>query len=157
MNLEVVILAAGKGTRMCSNIPKVLHKVGNKELLNHMIEKAENLSADKIHIVYGYKGELIKETIKGDYDWCYQEQQLGTADAVKVALPNCSKNSKILILVSDIPLIEEQTLKNLIYSFDLEFKVCSKTGICLSMSLSCPCPASPRFHFSLENLGPNFP
>ena len=72
MNLEVVILAAGKGTRMCSNIPKVLHKVGNKELLNHMIEKAENLSADKIHIVYGYKGELIKETIKGDYDWCYQ-------------------------------------------------------------------------------------
>ena len=55
MNLEVVILAAGKGTRMCSNIPKVLHKVGNKELLNHMIEKAENLSADKIHIVYGYK------------------------------------------------------------------------------------------------------
>lgn len=118
MNLEVVILAAGKGTRMCSNIPKVLHKVGNKELLNHMIEKAENLFADKIHIVYGYKGELIKETIKGDYDWCYQEQQLGTADAVKVALPNCSKNSKILILVSDIPLIEEQTLKDLIYSFD---------------------------------------
>lgn len=114
MNLEIVILAAGKGSRMNSLQPKVLHKVGGKELLRHVIDNTSALSNSKVHIVYGYMGDKVKETIKGDYDWVYQKEQLGTGHAVKLALPNCSKDSMVLVLVSDIPLIKKETIEQFV-------------------------------------------
>ena len=118
MTLEVIILAAGKGSRMLSHIPKVLHKVGGKEIIKHVIESAQALNPSKIHIVYGFGGDLVKNEIGGDYDWVKQEQLLGTGDAVMKALPNCGLDSKILILVSDIPLITSNTLNNLVCSIE---------------------------------------
>lgn len=114
MSLEVIILAAGKGSRMCSPLPKVLHKVGGKEIIRHVIDSAQKLNPSKIHIVYGFGGEIVKNQVSGDFDWVKQEQLLGTGNAVLTALPNCSDDSKVLILVSDIPLITSQTLLSLV-------------------------------------------
>lgn len=117
MSLEVIILAAGKGSRMHSHLPKVLHKVGGKEILRHVIDNASKLNPEKIHIVYGFGGNIVKDTIGGDYDYVMQKELLGTGHAVLQALPNCRPDSKILILVSDIPLITGETLNALINSF----------------------------------------
>ncbi|MGN1393341.1 MAG: bifunctional UDP-N-acetylglucosamine diphosphorylase/glucosamine-1-phosphate N-acetyltransferase GlmU [Succinivibrionaceae bacterium] len=116
MSLEVIVLAAGKGTRMRSSLPKVLHKVGGKELINHVINSVSKLNPKKIHIVYGHEGELVRTKVIGDYNWVKQEDLLGTGHAVLQALPYCDNNSDILVLVSDIPLITSETLSSLIYS-----------------------------------------
>ncbi len=113
-NLEIIILAAGKGSRMHSHLPKVLHKIGGTPIIRHVITEAEALNPDKIHIVYGFGGEEVKEATPGDYDWVKQKELLGTGHAVLEALPNCNANSRILILVSDIPLIRHETMQNLI-------------------------------------------
>ncbi|MBQ3775127.1 MAG: bifunctional UDP-N-acetylglucosamine diphosphorylase/glucosamine-1-phosphate N-acetyltransferase GlmU [Ruminobacter sp.] len=118
MSLEVIILAAGKGSRMHSHLPKVLHKVGGKEILQHVIDNSLELNPEKIHIVYGFGGSIVKDTIGGDYDYVMQKELLGTGHAVMQALPNCNPDSKILILVSDIPLITSKTLRDLVNSFD---------------------------------------
>ncbi|MDD6176819.1 MAG: bifunctional UDP-N-acetylglucosamine diphosphorylase/glucosamine-1-phosphate N-acetyltransferase GlmU [Ruminobacter sp.] len=114
MSLEIIILAAGKGSRMHSHLPKVLHKVAGKEIISHVIDHVKPLQPDNIHIVYGFGGDLVKNTLGEGYDFVYQKELLGTAHAVQQALPNCKKNSKILVLVSDIPLISTETLKKLL-------------------------------------------
>jgi bifunctional UDP-N-acetylglucosamine pyrophosphorylase/glucosamine-1-phosphate N-acetyltransferase len=122
MSLEVIILAAGKGSRMYSNIPKVLHKIAGKPLISHIIDNAMKLSPEKIHVVYGYGGELVPQTLGNKYNYVLQKELLGTAHAVQQALPYCKDNSNILILVSDIPLITSDVMSLIV-------KAINNTGI----------------------------
>lgn len=117
--LEIVILAAGKGTRMKSALPKVLHTIAGKPMLAHVLEKARQIKADNIHLVIGHGRELIEQNYAGaDVNFCYQEQQLGTGHAVQQALPNLDDNSTVLILYGDVPLTSVQTLTSLLDSVD---------------------------------------
>ena len=115
MNLEVVILAAGQGTRMYSDIPKVLHDLGGKPLLAHVLAVARSLQAQGIHIVYGHGGEQVRERVDdGSANWVMQEEQLGTAHAVMQALPHVGADTLALVLYGDVPLIQCDTLRRLV-------------------------------------------
>lgn len=115
MTLHIIILAAGKGTRMHSKLPKVMHKLGGKPLLEHVIKTAETLQPEKIHVVYGADGDLIrKHFTQGNINWVEQQQRLGTGHAVMQALPYIEHSSQVLILYGDVPLLTEETLKQLI-------------------------------------------
>jgi bifunctional UDP-N-acetylglucosamine pyrophosphorylase/glucosamine-1-phosphate N-acetyltransferase len=115
MSLHIVILAAGKGTRMRSNLPKVLHKLGGKPLLEHVIKTAQNLHPQKIHVVYGEGGSLVRESLRQyDINWVEQTKQLGTGHAVMQALPFIEHASQVFILCGDVPLIKTATLEQLI-------------------------------------------
>ena len=112
----VIILAAGKGTRMNSDIPKVMHKINNKSMLNIIIEKSEKLNPEKIIVVVGYKKELIIDSVENsDVVFVNQNKQLGTADAIKQCIGALEGfNGNILILSGDVPLIKYKTLNNFI-------------------------------------------
>jgi bifunctional UDP-N-acetylglucosamine pyrophosphorylase / glucosamine-1-phosphate N-acetyltransferase len=115
MTIEVVILAAGQGTRMHSNFSKVLHRVANKSLLEHVYDATQSLHPQKTHIVIGHHADEIKNTLQlADVNWIYQEAQLGTGHAVLQALPFISPESRVLILPGDVPCISDKTLQNLI-------------------------------------------
>ena len=115
--LEVIILAAGKGTRMRSAIPKVLHKLAGKPLLEHVVATARNLSPTKIHVVVGHGSEQVSAAVSGDDVTCHKQQnQLGTGHAVAQALPQCDPASTVLILFGDVPLMSAKTLRNLLAS-----------------------------------------
>lgn len=119
MALEIVILAAGKGSRMKSNLPKVLHTLAGKTLLGHVLDAAFDLQPDKIHVVIGHQAELLKQTIGAAYDsaainWVMQEEQLGTGHAVAQALPSINPEATVLIMAGDVPLIQAQTLAPLV-------------------------------------------
>lgn len=113
--LEVVILAAGKGTRMFSDTPKVLHRIAGKALLQHVVESAQRLQARRIHLVVGFEGQKIRDALAGqDLHWINQDQQLGTGHAVMQALPAIDDESTLLVLYGDVPLINADTLAKLI-------------------------------------------
>ncbi len=116
MGLEIIILAAGKGTRMQSELPKVLHKVAGQAMLAHVIETAQQLSPDAIYVVIGHGADQVKETFQNDaITWCVQEQQLGTGHAVQQALPNIKNDQQnVLILYGDVPLLKTETLNQLV-------------------------------------------
>jgi bifunctional UDP-N-acetylglucosamine pyrophosphorylase / glucosamine-1-phosphate N-acetyltransferase len=115
MNLEVVILAAGQGTRMRSALPKVLHPIAGKPMLAHVIATARTLSPSAIHVVYGHGGEMVRETINDDsVNWVEQAQQLGTGHAVEQAMPKVKDDSTVLVLYGDVPLISNETLQHLL-------------------------------------------
>jgi bifunctional UDP-N-acetylglucosamine pyrophosphorylase/glucosamine-1-phosphate N-acetyltransferase len=115
MAFSVVILAAGKGTRMKSSVPKVLHPIGGKPMVQHIIDTVKNLGATNIHLVYGHGREQLQNKLShNDLSWCLQDQQLGTGHAVQQAATHIRDNEDILILVGDAPLIKESTLKQLI-------------------------------------------
>ena len=117
MSLNVVILAAGQGTRMRSKLPKVLHQVGGKSMLAHTITTAENLNADRIIVVYGHGGEAVRSAIQNkNIEWVEQTERLGTGHAVQQAIPyfKASADENILILYGDVPLVSESTLKALL-------------------------------------------
>ena len=115
MGLEVIILAAGRGTRMYSDMPKVLHKVAGKTMLGHVIDCAKQLSPDAIHVVIGHGAELVKSTFdEEEIIWCIQDQQFGTGHAVQQALPNIDEQQNILVLYGDVPLLNIDTLKALV-------------------------------------------
>jgi len=115
MGLEIIILAAGKGTRMHSELPKVLHKVAGKPMLNHVIDCAKKLSPDAIHVVIGYGADLVKTLLSEEnINWCLQTEQLGTGNAVQQALPDIKDEQEVLILYGDVPLLKSDTLKTLI-------------------------------------------
>jgi bifunctional UDP-N-acetylglucosamine pyrophosphorylase/glucosamine-1-phosphate N-acetyltransferase len=121
MNLEVVILAAGRGTRMKTKKAKVLHTIAGKPLLKHVIDTAKSLNPFKIHIVYGYQGEEVNAQIDdSSLNWVQQKEQLGTGDALKQVLNHISKESQILVLYGDVPLLSKNTLEKLIEKKDLE-------------------------------------
>ncbi len=113
--LNVVILAAGEGKRMHSSLPKVLHTLAGCSLLTHVTNTARLLSPDKICIVIGHGGEIVKQSIVGDdLTWVLQSQQLGTGHALMQTLPYLDRDGLTLVLYGDVPLISIQTLQKLI-------------------------------------------
>ena len=115
MSLSVVILAAGKGTRMCSNLPKVLHKIADKAMIQHVIDTVKSVGSANIHLIYGHGGEQVKEkVIDESLHWIKQQEQLGTGHAMQIAQPHFKKDEKILMVYGDVPLLSEKTLADLI-------------------------------------------
>ncbi len=113
--LDVVILAAGVGKRMCSTLPKVLHKLAGKTLLQHVLDTARRLLPDKICIVYGHGGALVQSAIDDpNLSWIEQAQQLGTGHALKKALPTLQNYGVTLVLFGDVPLVKQETLELMI-------------------------------------------
>jgi bifunctional UDP-N-acetylglucosamine pyrophosphorylase/glucosamine-1-phosphate N-acetyltransferase len=114
MSLDIVILAAGQGTRMRSALPKVLHPVAGKSMLGHVIDSARLLKPQGIHVVIGHGAELVRERLAADdLNFVLQTEQLGTGHAVAQALPALSAE-RVLILYGDVPLIEVETLQRLL-------------------------------------------
>lgn len=114
MSLDIVILAAGQGTRMRSALPKVLHPVAGNSMLGHVIHSARQLSPQGIHVVIGHGAERVREQLAAeDLNFVLQDRQLGTGHAVAQALPVLSADT-VLILYGDVPLIEVETLQRLL-------------------------------------------
>lgn len=114
MSLDIVILAAGQGTRMRSALPKVLHPVAGNSMLGHVIHSARQLDPQGIHVVIGHGAEQVRERLAADdLNFVLQDQQLGTGHAVAQALPNLTADT-VLILYGDVPLIEVATLQRLL-------------------------------------------
>jgi bifunctional UDP-N-acetylglucosamine pyrophosphorylase/glucosamine-1-phosphate N-acetyltransferase len=133
MRLDVVILAAGKGTRMNSNLPKVMHKIAGKPMIEHVVDCASSLGTEHIHLVVGHGADVIKRHFLGDdshegyvsyeglkgseLSFVSQDNQLGTGHAVQQAMPNIPARSvedRVLVLCGDVPLVSKDTLKELI-------------------------------------------
>jgi len=115
MSLSVVILAAGKGTRMRSALPKVLHKIADKPMVQHVIDTVKKVGAENVHLIYGHGGDQMKATIKdADLNWIEQSEQLGTGHAMQIAMPHFKADEKILMVYGDVPLLSEDTLQKLI-------------------------------------------
>ena len=118
-NLNIVILAAGKGTRMQSVMPKVLHRLAGKPLLAHVIEAAKQLSPSKMVVVYGYGGDAVpKAFAQEDITWVEQKEQLGTGHAVLQAVPHLDEEGITLILLGDVPLLNQQSCLSLLEKTD---------------------------------------
>lgn len=115
MKLTTIILAAGKGTRMRSDLPKVLHRIANKALLEHVYDMSNQLEHNTIKIIYGHGAELVIDSLKNlDAQWIEQKEQLGTGHAVQQAHDFIEDNSKVLILYGDVPLLKLATVQKLI-------------------------------------------
>ncbi|WP_166268616.1 bifunctional UDP-N-acetylglucosamine diphosphorylase/glucosamine-1-phosphate N-acetyltransferase GlmU [Marinobacter caseinilyticus] len=113
--LHVIILAAGQGSRMKSNLPKVLHAVAGKPMLHHVMDTARALGAAGIHGVIGHEAEQVRSaTPNQDIQWVLQAEQLGTGHAVEQALPNVPDNARVLVLYGDVPLTRSETLEHLV-------------------------------------------
>ncbi len=115
MSVSIVILAAGQGTRMYSDKPKVLHELAGKPLLEHVYQTAIAIEHRAIHIVYGHGGEQVPEQMQHlEANWVEQKEQLGTAHAVEQALPAIPDDDQVLILYGDVPLITDSSLQALL-------------------------------------------
>jgi bifunctional UDP-N-acetylglucosamine pyrophosphorylase/glucosamine-1-phosphate N-acetyltransferase len=115
MSLSVVILAAGKGTRMRSSLPKVLHPIADKPMVSHVIDAARQVNAENIYVVYGFGGEVLKAQVVGDdLIFVEQKEQLGTGHAVDMASPHLKDDEDVLVLYGDVPLTKVSTLESLI-------------------------------------------
>ncbi|HFE36841.1 MAG TPA: UDP-N-acetylglucosamine diphosphorylase/glucosamine-1-phosphate N-acetyltransferase [Gammaproteobacteria bacterium] len=115
MKLKVVILAAGKGTRMRSNLPKVLHKLAHKPLVEHVIHTAQQLTPEQIVVVYGHGGDKVPQKLKHlSVDWAEQAEQLGTGHAVEQGMAKSNPEGVVLVLYGDVPLTRATTLKKLL-------------------------------------------
>jgi bifunctional UDP-N-acetylglucosamine pyrophosphorylase / glucosamine-1-phosphate N-acetyltransferase len=113
--LNIVILAAGKGTRMHSNKPKVLHKLAGKVLLQQVVDCAKSLKPQKIICVYGYGGDAVPNALAHEnITWVEQKEQLGTGHAVLQVLPHLDKDAKTLILLGDVPLVNAEICQQLL-------------------------------------------
>ena len=115
MGLHIIILAAGKGQRMMSDLPKVLHPLGGKPLLERVVNTAQQLSPHAIHVVYGNGGGMVAKVLQHlPVNWVEQPQLLGTGHAVLQALPYCPDGERVLILYGDVPLISVGSLQALL-------------------------------------------
>lgn len=113
-SMSVVVLAAGKGTRMHSDLPKVLHRLAGKAMVQHVIDTVKKLNAQHIHLVYGYGHEQLQAALTDPrLNWVLQSQQLGTGHAVQQAAAHLNDEEDILILYGDVPLISVETLHTL--------------------------------------------
>jgi bifunctional UDP-N-acetylglucosamine pyrophosphorylase/glucosamine-1-phosphate N-acetyltransferase len=113
--MNIVILAAGQGKRMHSNLPKVLHPVAGKALAQHVIDTARSLAPEKLIVVYGHGGDVVRSTLAADdIAWAEQAQQLGTGHAVAQAVPLLGDAAQTLVLYGDVPLTTAATLKRLL-------------------------------------------
>ena len=117
MPLEVIVLAAGLGKRMRSDLPKVLHPLAGRPLLAHVLDTARSLSPRKIVVVHGHGAEQVQAAFAEDgMDWVLQAEQLGTGHAVLQALPRVTSEADVLVLYGDVPLVRGATLKRLVES-----------------------------------------
>ena len=115
MALEILILAAGQGKRMRSRLPKVLHPLGGRPLLAHVIETARALGPVKIFVVHGHGAEQVREAFRSqNIEWVLQAEQRGTAHAVMQAMSRVSADADVLLLYGDVPLVRVATLKRLL-------------------------------------------
>jgi len=113
--LQVVVLAAGQGKRMHSDLPKVLHPLAGRPLLAHVLETARSLSPRHLCVVVGHGAAQVRARLdQPDVTWVAQERQLGTGHAVQQALPHVDRNGNVLVLYGDVPLISPRTLRSLI-------------------------------------------
>lgn len=115
MAIQTVILAAGMGKRMHSKLPKVLHKLAGKPILEHVIRTAMLVDGAAPIVIYGHQGKELQDALTHlPARWIEQKEQLGTAHALLQALPELDDNNSVLVLYGDVPLITETTLKNLL-------------------------------------------
>jgi bifunctional UDP-N-acetylglucosamine pyrophosphorylase/glucosamine-1-phosphate N-acetyltransferase len=115
MPLSLVILAAGQGKRMHSDLPKVLQPLAGRSLLGHVLAAARALQPDGIHVVYGHGGDQVRAAFPdADLQWALQAEQLGTGHAVAQAMPPIPDDHQVLVLYGDVPLINTDTLRQLI-------------------------------------------
>ena len=114
-DLHIVILAAGKGTRMYSQRPKVLHEIGGKAMLAHVIDTAHSLNPAQVCVVIGHgKEQVLAQVTHDDVLWVEQTEQLGTGHALKMALPHLPASGRTLVLYGDVPLTDAATLQALL-------------------------------------------
>ncbi|WP_333705044.1 bifunctional UDP-N-acetylglucosamine diphosphorylase/glucosamine-1-phosphate N-acetyltransferase GlmU [Vibrio hepatarius] len=117
MELQIIVLAAGKGSRMKSAKPKVLHELAGRPMLEHVLNTANKLGPSAIHVVVGHEATQVKDYFR-DYshtlNWVDQLEQLGTGHAVAQVLPHLPEEAKVLILYGDVPLISENSLNELV-------------------------------------------
>ena len=114
MALEVVVLAAGTGTRMRSAVPKVLHNLAGRPLLAHVLDTIEKLDPSAVHVVYGHGGDAVPEAFADrQVNWVLQAQQLGTGHAVQQAVDHISDASTVLVVYGDVPLVSAGMLQDL--------------------------------------------
>lgn len=118
MSTDVIVLAAGKGTRMYSDQPKVLHHLGGKPMLSHVLDAAAAIDADTIHLVTGYQSQQVrayfdKNPVSTPLNWVEQTEQLGTGHAVMQAAPAIADAKTVLVLYGDVPLISPANLQQL--------------------------------------------
>ena len=114
--LHIVILAAGEGRRMKSSLPKVLHRVGGKPMIVHLLETASSLDPEMIHVVVGSGAEQVRQVCgKYDVNWVLQADRRGTGHAVAQAVPAIPDEAHILVLLGDHPLITAEVLRELIH------------------------------------------
>ena len=114
MSLSIVILAAGKGTRMNSALPKVLQPLGEQALLHHVIDTARQLDPDRICVVIGHGADAVQARTDAPVEWALQTEQKGTGHAVQQALPGIPDDDQVLILYGDVPLTRVETLQRLL-------------------------------------------
>ena len=115
LKTDIIILAAGKGTRMRSILPKVLHKLAGQPLLSHVLKAASTVTDAQTIVVTGHGAELVESTVADSNTiFVKQNQQLGTAHAVGCALPHLRKDSRVLILYGDVPLINPKTIEGIL-------------------------------------------
>lgn len=123
MSTSVIILAAGKGTRMRSNLPKVLQPLAGRALLSHVIATAQKLKVNNIITIFGHGGDLVQKAFQHEnIQWVEQKEQLGTGHAVQASLAVLAQQGMSFILSGDVPCITQETLQQLL-------EVSSKTGI----------------------------
>ncbi|GAB2189902.1 bifunctional UDP-N-acetylglucosamine diphosphorylase/glucosamine-1-phosphate N-acetyltransferase GlmU [Sessilibacter sp. MAH1] len=117
--IDVIVLAAGKGTRMKSSLPKVLNTIGGKSMVEHVIDSASFINNARVHLVVGHQADKLKEALSHrEINFVEQAQQLGTGHAVQMALPDIQPWGVSLILYGDVPLISASTLQQLIKLVD---------------------------------------
>ncbi|HEV8443600.1 MAG TPA: bifunctional UDP-N-acetylglucosamine diphosphorylase/glucosamine-1-phosphate N-acetyltransferase GlmU [Steroidobacteraceae bacterium] len=115
MKLAVVILAAGQGKRMKSDLPKVLQPLAGRPLLGHVVSRARGLEPTSMHVVYGHGGDQVQAAFRGEHlRWALQAEQLGTGHALMQAMPEVADDELVLVLYGDVPLIDVDTLRRLI-------------------------------------------
>ena len=113
MMKKTIILAAGKGSRMGSDLPKVVHQVGGKEMINHVIDFAETAGAEENIVILGYKGDVVKAAINSPkVKFGYQTEQLGTGHAAKMGLEFVNDNDEVIVLFGDMPLLSSKTVSD---------------------------------------------
>ncbi|MDN3516599.1 bifunctional UDP-N-acetylglucosamine diphosphorylase/glucosamine-1-phosphate N-acetyltransferase GlmU [Aquisalimonas lutea] len=113
--LHVVILAAGQGTRMRSDLPKVLHPLAGRPLLRHVVDTALGLGPAAVHVVHGHGGDRVRSALADvPVTWVEQGEQLGTGHAVQQALPAIPDDASVLVLYGDVPLVRAETMTNLV-------------------------------------------
>lgn len=115
MPLSIVILAAGQGKRMKSDLPKVLQPLAGRPILSHVLDTAKQLKADAIHVVHGHGGGQVRQALAVEpVNWVLQAEQLGTGHAVAQAMPAIPDDHDVLILYGDVPLVRQPTLQTLL-------------------------------------------